>query len=108
MSHMFAQYLVNTGKVDATDIVYVWGQRQSADRGSPETHGWLQIGNFYVDLTGDQFDDGEGRIVVKRPDDCGLLLSFGKPTRSPFHLRRDHDAHAWVDQIAGLIRSGSR
>ena len=108
MSHMFAQYLVNTDKVAATDITYVWGQRQSADSPSPETHGWLQIGDFYVDLTGDQFDDDDGPIVVKKPDDCGLLLSFGEPSKHAFRLRRDHSIHARLDQIAGLIRSDSR
>ena len=110
MSYMFAQHLINAGKAIATDIVYLWGQRQSADGGSPETHGWLQIGDFYVDLTGDQFGDGEGPIVVKRPDDCGMLLSFGKPSEYPYQLRHDHDIHARLDVMerAGLIRSESR
>ena len=71
ISDMLALYM---GKKGIRQIEYVWGKRNG------RSHGWLEIEENIIDITSDQFDDGQGAVYVGKSTD--FYNSFTEQSRS--------------------------
>lgn len=93
-AYMFGEYLTNHCGVDSDLVSYVWGTRND------ETHGWLMYDGWIVDLTPDQFEDEERKVIVNTEGDSTWNQSFSDLSKHPFNLRRNHDFVEVADEIA--------
>ena len=89
--------MINHIGVDSDLVSYAWGERNN------ESHGWLIYDGRIVDLTADQFDDEERKVIVEPVEDSEWHQSFGEPSVDPFNLRRDHDFVQVAAEIAARL-----
>ncbi|WP_025565823.1 hypothetical protein [Psychromonas sp. SP041] len=52
---VLSQYLISKG---AKNLTYVYGKRKSG------SHGWLELDDLIIDITGDQFKDGVEAVYI--------------------------------------------
>lgn len=97
-SHAFASYLIDELHYLKSDISYVWGKRGS------ETHGWLQCGDLFVDLTADQFSDNQNPVFIISAESSEWHATFNPFRRSPFDLREDHPIRELAKEVSKLIK----
>ena len=57
MSDIIAKYLISNGY---SGVEFVYGYRKK------QPHAWIEIDNLIVDITSDQFEDGQGAVFVSR------------------------------------------
>ena len=88
-SHAFACYLVTELNYPKSEIAYVWGTRNL------ETHGWLKCGDYFVDLTADQFPDNHNSVLIVPASSSKWHSTFSPHHSSPFELNEDHPIQNW-------------
>lgn len=94
-SWMLAHHLTRLGEPD--DITFVAGER------AWETHIWLVVDGFIVDLTADQFTD-EHRPVIVVADGVSAWHDTFKPHRVfPFDVPSHHPSYIRSVKIAALM-----
>lgn len=55
-----------------------------------DSHAWLRVGDFFIDLTADQFAGAEEPVIVSSVDDGAWFGRFAPFHEHPFELRHDH------------------
>ncbi len=81
-SLMFGQHLLRSIDSSRLKLVNGWRDEQS--------HLWLQCDDIFVDLTADQFDDQDHRVLVVPVASCIWHSTFRPWSDWPFELRKDH------------------
>lgn len=61
-SYMVGHFLMYEQFLDPVEIV---GERLAPD--GTEQHSWLRLNNLIIDITSDQFPDGNGPVIVSTP-----------------------------------------
>lgn len=97
-SLMFGEYLSNHCGIDSDQLNYARGTRND------EIHGWLIYDGWIVDLTSDQFDNEERKVIVEAEGDSTWHKSFDNISKYPFNLRRDHDFVEVAGEITDRVR----
>jgi hypothetical protein len=62
-SPLLGRYLKDRGFADVT---YVLGMRGRTIDGNEHSHAWLRVDAYIVDITADQFDEVDQRVIVAR------------------------------------------
>ena len=100
-SHILGYVFVRLEEANPAGLQYVWGQR------GLETHGWLQSGEFIIDLTADQFDDENRSVVVVQRDLSPWHDSFKPHYWTPFSLRSTSPLVITAEAVMALLGSDS-
>jgi hypothetical protein len=96
-SWMLAHHLTRLGEAD--DIKFVSGGR------AQETHIWLLVDGFIVDLTADQFKDEHRPVIVVADGESAWHDTF-KPHRPfPFDVPSRHRSYIRSVKIAALMQA---
>jgi hypothetical protein len=60
-SYMIGHYLKYEQKCDPSEVI---GERSAAD--GVENHSWLNINGLVIDITSDEFDDSDEKVIVSK------------------------------------------
>ncbi len=97
-SFAFACYLVNELNYPQSKIAYIWGTRNS------ETHGWLKCGDYFVDLTADQFPDNHNPVLIVTSSSSKWHNTFSSQRCYPYDLNEDHPFRELEKEVSELIK----
>ena len=97
-SFAFASYLMTELDFPKSNISYVWGKR------GLETHGWLQCGDLFVDLTADQFSDNHNPVFIISAISSEWHATFNPVKKYPFELREGHPIRKMAKEVSELIK----
>jgi hypothetical protein len=97
---MFGHHLTRLAWAD--EISYVWGERGN------ETHGWLMVDGFIVDLTADQFEDENRKVIVAPDGESHWHATFAPHRRYAFGGPMHHSTYIRSVKIAELMHAAER
>lgn len=83
-------------------LSYVWGFRDA------QSHGWLEVDQLFIDLTGDQFPDQDRPVIVEKAAESEWHTTFAPYQRSLIEVRAGHTFHAVAAELSRRMAPPSR
>lgn len=102
-SYMLGQYLIDEQNIAENIIYYVWGTNENN-----ETHGWLEIEEWIIDITADQFSTENPSVMIVGKDKSRFHENFKKQEQDLCKMKEVHEFNDIIEEIVRLIKRKSR